>query len=76
MTLRLRTKGQDMETEAQQEEHPPGTPNKFVVRVALTGPTCNSYLVLRGGIVNRTYGTHKNLHIIAIFTNNIWSYLL
>ena len=34
-------------------------------------------LIIRGTILNRTYGTHKNLYIyIAIFTNNIWSYLL
>ena len=34
--------------------------------------------VLRGGIVNRTYSTHKNLPgtYFPIFTNNIWSYLL
>ena len=34
--------------------------------------------LLRGTIVNRTYGTHKNLPGIcfAIFTNTIWSYLL
>ena len=35
-------------------------------------------LLLRGAIVNRTYGIHKNLPGIhlPIFTNNIWSYLL
>ena len=32
--------------------------------------------VLRRTIVNRTYGTHKNLYkCFRIFTNNIWSYL-
>ena len=31
----------------------------------------------RGTVVNRTYGTHKNLYIyLIIFTNNMWSYLL
>ena len=39
------------------------------------------YLVVeiwRGTIVNRTYGTHKNLPgtYLPIFTNSIWSYLL
>ena len=33
-------------------------------------------VLLRGTIVNRTYGTHKNLYIYLFFTNNIWSYLL
>ena len=33
-------------------------------------------LILRGGIVNRTYGTHKKTLYLPIFTNNIWSYLL
>ena len=32
----------------------------------------SSWLSLRGAIVNRTYGTDKNLY----FTNNNWSYLL
>ena len=34
--------------------------------------------ILTGGgtIVNRTYGTHKNLYVLPIFTSNIWSYLL
>ena len=31
-------------------------------------------MFLRGTIINRTYGTHKNLYIFL--TNNIWSYLL
>ena len=31
--------------------------------------------LLRGTIVNRTYGTHKNQYF-PILTNNIWSYLL
>ena len=33
-------------------------------------------VVLRGTVVNRTYGAHKHLSGIyfAIFTNNIWSY--
>ena len=36
----------------------------------------SNYLVLlRGAIVNRTYGTHKNVHIYLFFFNNIWSYL-
>ena len=30
--------------------------------------------LLRGAIVNRTYGIHKNLHIETIFTDSIWSY--
>ena len=35
-------------------------------------------LLLRGTVVNRTYGTHKNLPgmYLPIFTNNIRSYLL
>ena len=35
-------------------------------------------LLLRGTTLNRTYGTHKNLPgiSVAVFTNNIWSYLL
>ena len=35
-------------------------------------------LILRGTIVNRTYGIHKNLLgiYLAIFTDNIWSYWL
>ena len=35
--------------------------------------------LLRGIIVNRTYGAHKNLYIyicFPLFPNNIWSYLL
>ena len=34
--------------------------------------------LLRGTILNRTYGTRKNyiLRYFYIFTNNIWSYLL
>ena len=32
--------------------------------------------VVRGTIVNRTYGTHKNLHTYPFFTTSIWSYLL
>ena len=32
--------------------------------------------VLRGTIVIRTYGTHKNLCISLFFSDNIWSYLL
>lgn len=36
-----------------------------------------STVVLRGTIVYRTYGTHKNLYIyLSYFTNYIWSYLL
>ena len=31
---------------------------------------------LRGAILNRTYGTHKNLYMFSIFTRNIRSYLL
>ena len=35
------------------------------------------FIVLRGAILNRTYGTGKNLYIsLFIFTDNIWSYLL
>ena len=34
------------------------------------------HLLLRGAIVNRTYGTHKNLYISLFFTHNIWYYLL
>ena len=34
-------------------------------------------MVLRGTIVNSTYGTNKKLHIyLNQITNNIWSYLL
>ena len=29
--------------------------------------------ILRGTIVSRTCGTHKNLYILTLFTNNIWS---
>ena len=32
--------------------------------------------VLRGTILNRTYGTHKGLPYWPFFTNNIWSYSL
>ena len=32
--------------------------------------------LLRGTIVNRTYGIHKKPVYLPIFTNNIWSYLL
>ena len=32
--------------------------------------------LLRGAILNTTYGTHKKPKYFAIFTNNIWSYLL
>ena len=37
---------------------------------------CSLRLLLRGTIVNKTYGTHKNLPgtYLPIFTNNIWSY--
>ena len=33
-------------------------------------------LILRGGIVNRTYGLHKNLPgiYLTVITNDIWSY--
>ena len=31
-------------------------------------------LLLRGGIVNRTYGIHKKPIYLTFFTNNIWSY--
>ena len=39
---------------------------------------CSSSALLRGTILNKTYGTHKILPGIyfAIFTNYIWSYLL
>ena len=30
--------------------------------------------LIRGTIVNRTYGIHKNLYIQTIFTNNSWPY--
>ena len=30
--------------------------------------------LLRGSMVNRTYATHKILHISLFITNNIWSY--
>ena len=34
-------------------------------------------VILRGAILNRTYGTHKNLCISLFFTNSsVWSYLL
>ena len=32
--------------------------------------------VLRGTIVNRTYGIHKKYIYLSIFTNKIWSYYL
>ena len=32
--------------------------------------------VLRGAILNRTYGTYKKTIYFAIFTDNIWSYSL
>ena len=37
-----------------------------------------TFILLRGAILNRTYGTYKNLPgiYLAICTNNIWSYLL
>ena len=35
-----------------------------------------SIISTTGAIVNRTYGTHKKLYILPIFTSNIWSYLL
>ena len=42
---------------------------------------CNSVnrsmgTILRGILVNRTYGEHKKPIYSSIFTNNIWSYLL
>ena len=33
-------------------------------------------MLLRGAIVNRTYGRHKKPTYLPIFTDNIWSYLL
>ena len=33
-------------------------------------------LLLRGTIVKRTYGTHKNLYISTIFSVSIWFYIL
>ena len=50
----------------------PSTPSTTSVRVD------SSALLLRGTIVNRTYGTRKNLPgiYLPIFTNNIWSYLM
>ena len=32
-------------------------------------------MVLRGAILNRTYGTYKT-YIVRYFSNKIWSYLL
>ena len=38
---------------------------------------CDRLILLRGAIVNRTYGIHKNLYIQPfLLTDNIWSYLL
>ena len=41
-------------------------------------PPFEESAVLRGTIVNRTYGTHKKLPGIyfPLFTSNIWPYLL
>ena len=33
-------------------------------------------MVLRGAILNRTYGAHEKTKYFAIFTNNIWSCLI
>ena len=40
--------------------------------------TSSGFLLLRGTIVNRTYGTHKklHLHLFLLLNSNIWSYLL
>ena len=32
--------------------------------------------ILRGTIVNRTYGVHKGLYTYVFLLDNIWSYLL
>ena len=39
-------------------------------------PGSESRLLLRGAIVNRAYGTHKNLSIPLFLLNKFWSYLL
>ena len=33
-------------------------------------------LLVRRIIVNRTYGADRNLYVLPIFPNNVWSYLL
>ena len=33
-----------------------------------------SFKLLRGAVVNRTYGIHKKTRYLGIFTDNIWSY--
>ena len=52
------------------------SPNKLFLTSPLFMQAC--IYLLRGTIVNRTYGAHKALPgiYLSIFTNNIWSYLL
>ena len=54
--------------------HP--TPNKYPS--ARKWPRFHSLIAyyLRRAVLNRTCGTHKKTICFAIFTNNIWSYLL
>ena len=44
-------------------------------RYTIPGTACHSSapFVLKGTMLSRTYGTHKNLYIFPIFTENIWS---
>ena len=52
-------------------------PNQYITRPGpyLEGEkrekTGRAHILLRGGTVNRTYGTHKNLHIFLFFTNKL-----
>ena len=50
--------------------------NTAVVVSVVTVETLDSYVLLRGTILNRTYGRHKTLYISLFFTKNIWSYYL
>ena len=49
----------------------------MVIKLRMIGGLClpSVLALLRGTIVNRTYGTQKPIHS-PIFSTNIWSYLL
>ena len=50
----------------------------YIYAAILVGVCHDVVVVLRGGIVNKTYGAHKNLPgiYLPIFPHNIWSYVL
>ena len=50
--------------------------DRLIDRLIMVKNGADVLTLLRGTIVNRTYGIHKKPVYLPIFTNNIWSYLL